>query len=175
MLTLTILRHAKSSWDHPGLDDRDRPLNERGLKAAPRIGRHMAELGLRPDLIVCSTAERTRQTLALVLPELGRPQPPVSYEDELYLAEADVLLNRLRSIRGAARHVLLIGHNPGLHDLAVDLAGSGDRKSLVRLAVKLPTAGLAVMEFAAAGDDWSAIAPGDGHLATFATPKSLEE
>lgn len=173
MLTLTLLRHAKSSWEAPGLSDRERPLNDRGLKAAPRVARHMAALELRPDLIMCSTAERTRQTLALVLPELGRPQPPVSYEDELYLADADVLLNRLRAIRGDTRHVLMIGHNPGLQDLAVELAGTGDRKLLARLTVKLPTAGLVVIEFPGT-DDWSAIAPGDGRLATFATPKSLE-
>lgn len=173
MLTLTLLRHAKSSWEAPGLSDHERPLNGRGLKAAPRMARHMASLGLKPDLIVCSTAQRTRQTLALVLPELGRPQPIVSYEAELYLAESDVLLNRLRAVRGDSRHVLVIGHNPGLHDLAVALAGTGDAKAIAWLVAKLPTAGLVVLEFPGT-TDWSTLAARGGRLATFATPKALE-
>ena len=97
MLTLSLLRHAKSSWDDPGLDDLDRPLNERGREAAPRMGHFLARNAVRAGLVLCSTSLRTRQTLDLVLPHL-QPAPSVAYEDALYLAPASVLLKRFRKV-----------------------------------------------------------------------------
>jgi phosphohistidine phosphatase len=123
MKTLWLLRHAKSSWDDPALADHDRPLAPRGRKAGKRIRRWAADNGTRPDLVLCSTAERAQATLELVLPGLGSPD--VELEAGLYHASADVLLDRVRALGPELDGVLLIGHNPGLHDLASLLAPPG--------------------------------------------------
>jgi phosphohistidine phosphatase len=170
MLTLSLLRHAKSSWDDPALDDFDRPLGERGVKAAPLMGRYLMAEDLRPDLVICSGAVRTRATLALIMPELGAPPPDISYEDDLYLASASRLLGRVHKA-DRARNILLIGHNPGLHALALALVGDGKRRDLDALATKFPTAALAVFTFDV--DKWSAVKAGTGALVRFVTPRQL--
>lgn len=170
MLTLSLLRHAKSSWDDSSLDDFERPLNKRGEAAAPRMGQFMAQHGLAPDLILCSTALRARQTLDLVLPRLPE-RPQVIYEDSLYLAAASVMLARLHRVDPKLRHVLIVGHDPGMQGLALELAGDGDPKLLQALSAKFPTAGLAVIRFKARA--WSKVAAGAGTLELFATPKQL--
>jgi phosphohistidine phosphatase len=176
MLTLTLLRHAKSSWDEPTLDDYDRPLAKRGKKAAPEIGAALAAMGLRPDLVLCSGAARARATLDLVLAKLGAPVPEVVYDDELYMADPEALLARLQRVGpGAAgetpRHVMLVGHNPGLEELALLLVGSGAADDTARMAAKFPTAAVAVVGFNA--ESWEAIEPGSGRLEHFLTPKQL--
>jgi phosphohistidine phosphatase len=171
MLTLSLLRHAKSSWDDPELEDHERPLAKRGTKDAPRIGAFMAAEKLKPDYVLCSGAVRARATLTLVLAELpGRP-PEITYDDEIYLAEPPRLLSRLAKVRASAHHVLMVGHNPGLHALALTMTGSGERKALAALAGKFPTGSLAVIEFEAGS--WSDIKPGSGRLRLFATPRRL--
>ncbi len=170
MLTLSLLRHAKSSWDDPGLQDFDRPLNDRGREAAPRMGRFMAKNGVLPELILCSSSVRTRQTLDLVLAHLS-PAPTVAYEDAIYLAAASVLLQHVRKGAGKAKHVMVVAHDPGMHQLALELAGSGDPELLDALATKFPTAGLAVIDFDAQA--WSRVRPGAGQLRIFMTPKRL--
>jgi len=169
MLTLSILRHAKSSWDVTELDDFDRPLAKRGAKAAPEIGAKLASEKLVPDLVLCSTAIRTRATLALVIPELPAPPAEIKYEDELYLAPPSVLLDRLRRVTGSVAHILLVGHNPGLHGLALELTADGSRDDLRDLATKFPTGTLAVLTFKL--DRWSEIGPATGDLKLFVTPK----
>lgn len=170
MLTLSLLRHAKSDWSGPGMDDFDRPLAARGLEAAPRIGAYMAASGLRPRLILCSAAVRTRQTLDLVLPYLGE-SPEISIERGLYLAPASVMMARARRVPDGVPHVMMIGHDPGMHETALALAGAGEAGALAALARKFPTAGLAVIAFDVA--HWADIAPGIGKLLRFVTPKSL--
>jgi phosphohistidine phosphatase len=176
MLTLTLLRHAKSSWDDSGLDDYDRPLAKRGKKAAPEMGAALAAMGLRPDLVLCSGAVRARATLDLVLAKLGAPVPEVVYDDDVYMAAPDALLARLHRLGpGAAgevpHHVMLVGHNPGLEELAVLLVGSGAADDTARMAEKFPTAAAAVIGFNA--DTWALIEPGSGRLEHFLTPKRL--
>jgi len=171
MLTLSILRHAKSSWDDHELSDHERPLNKRGTKAAADIGRHIAQSGERPELILSSDAVRTRATVALLLSELGTPAPDVVYDSSLYLAEPVTLIGRLRKVDNAIKHVMLVGHNPGLHAISLSLPGSGDLKTLQRLAMKFPTAGLVRISFSF--DDWSSIKPGSGTLKEFITPREL--
>src|SRR5262249_29231195 len=145
MLTLSLLRHAKSSWADARLKDIDRPLNARGEDAAPLMGAFMAREKLSPDLILCSPAERTRQTLELVLAYL-EPAPEVVSEAGLYLASPGGMLKRLRKLARKIRHVMIVGHNPGLHALAQQLVGDeGEAESLEALAAKFPTAGLAVI------------------------------
>jgi phosphohistidine phosphatase len=176
MLTLALLRHAKSSWDNPGLDDYDRPLAKRGKKAAPEMGAALAAMGLRPDLIICSGAARARATLDLVLKKLGAPVPEVVYDDAVYMATPGALLARLHRIGPSEtgempRHVMLVGHNPGLEELALLLVGSGAADDTARMAEKFPTAAVAVIGFNA--DSWGLIAPGAGRLEHFLTPKQL--
>lgn len=171
MRTLSLLRHAKSSWDDPVLDDFDRPLSERGRRDAPRMGAFMAERGLIPDLVLCSSARRTRETLDLVLAPLGRPDIAVTFSRDLYLAPAEALLNALRGCDAGRRHVLLVGHDPGLSELCAELAGSGPRDDLAAMASKFPTAGLAVVDIEA--PDWRALGLGQGRLRLFMTPKRL--
>jgi phosphohistidine phosphatase len=171
MRTLLLLRHAKSSWAEPGLEDFDRPLGRRGQRAAPAMGAAMRARGLVPDLVLCSGAARARETLALVLPELGR-EVPVRFEDGLYLAAAATLRARIRKLPPTKKRVLLVGHNPGMHELALDLAGQGRADDMAALARKFPTAALAALDIDVSR--WSAVAPGDARLRAFLTPRSLE-
>jgi len=169
MLTLSLMRHAKSDWSGTGVGDFDRPLSARGLEAAPRMGAYMASAGLRPQLILCSEAVRTRQTLDLVLPHLGTPE--ISIERGLYIASSATMIARLQRVASSFTHVMMIGHDPGMHETALALPGGGDQAALAMLARKFSTAGLAVITFQAA--DWADIAPGTGTLRCFVTPKSL--
>jgi phosphohistidine phosphatase len=171
MRTVSLFRHAKSSWDNPGADDFERPLAKRGEKAAPRMGAFMAETSIVPELILCSPARRTRETLELVLPHL-EPAPIVLVEEPLYLASAATLLARLRQVEAGIAHVMVIAHDPGLHQLALELSGRGEAETLHALASKFPTAALAVIDFEKARD-WSRIRPGAGHLRLFMAPKML--
>jgi phosphohistidine phosphatase len=170
MLTLSLLRHAKSSWDNPNLQDFDRPLNERGRDATPRMGAFMGEQGIAPDLILCSPSVRTRQTLDLVLPHLS-PTPTVLYEDAIYLGAPSALLKRIRAVEARVGHVMIVGHDPGLHRLAMELSGSGEPELLQALARKFPTAALAVIVFEK--KTWSKVKSGGGRLQLFMTPKRL--
>lgn len=170
MLTLSLFRHAKSSWDNPNLQDFDRALNERGRDAAPRMGAYMAEHGITPDLILCSPSVRTRQTLELVLPHFTA-RAPVLYEDAIYLAAPPTLLKRIRKLDVDVKHTMIVAHDPGLHRLAMQLSGSGDSDLLQSLIEKFPTAALAVIEFG--GRSWSKVQLGAGHLKLFMTPKRL--
>ncbi|HML92205.1 histidine phosphatase family protein [Methyloceanibacter sp.] len=170
MLTLSLLRHAKSSWKNPALPDRERPLNARGMGDAPVMGRAMSERGIDPELILCSTAQRTVDTLALVLPEL-KIEPKIVYEDVLYHANPAEMLDMLRGIQPGASSVLLVGHNPEIQALALQLIGAGPHEPRGRLAEKFPTGGLAVINFTAGL--WSSVDVGSGSLAAFVTPREL--
>jgi phosphohistidine phosphatase len=170
MLTLCLLRHAKSSWEDASMQDFDRPLARRGEEAAPRMGAYMAAEGIEPQLILCSPATRARQTLDLVLPKLAG-DPSLEFEDGLYLASSSGLLARIRKVRANVKCLMLVGHDPGMHGLAVELAGQGRPEDLHRLANKFPTAGLAVITFGLA--HWSQVKPKAGELATFTSPRRL--
>ena len=168
MLTLTLLRHAKSSWGDASLGDFDRPLNGRGREAASLMGALMHRNGLRSDHILCSPALRTRQTLDLVRaahPALGEAE----VQQRLYHATPAVLLRVVREVPETARLVLLIGHNPGLHQLAVWLTGSGLPSKRRSLAEKMPTGALVVLTFEVSR--WADVRPGSGHLRLFARPR----
>jgi phosphohistidine phosphatase len=168
--TLILLRHAKSSWDQPELADVDRPLAERGQQAAPAMARHLSAQGLVPQVVLCSHAERVRQTWELLAPELGRGVA-CRVLRSLYLAAPRRLLQTVRRLGDDVEVAMMIGHNPGLASLAVTLAGRGRKKNLARLRRKFPTAALAVLEFEVA--TWKDLAPGTGRLAAFVRPKDL--
>jgi phosphohistidine phosphatase len=169
MRTLHLLRHAKSSWDAPRLDDHDRPLSGRGRKAAPAMGEWMAAHGVAPELILVSTAKRTQETLKAILPSL-RDKPDVESEETLYLATADELLARLRRLPASRREVMLIGHNPGLHELALLLAQAGEGVDHQRLKEKFPTAALASLE---SPGTWSSLKPGSMRLVRCIRPENV--
>ena len=172
MLTLSLLRHTKSSWKSPTQDDYDRSLASRGEADAPRMGNAMAKRGIEPELVLCSSARRTRETLALVLPEL-RAEPKVIYAESLYHAAPASILQMLQGISAGASQVLLVGHNPVLHALALDLVGSGPKHIRDRLATKLPTGGLVVITFPVSR--WRDIAVNTGQLTLFLTPREVEK
>lgn len=172
MKRLYLLRHAKSSWDDPTLSDSDRPLNKRGRKAAPRIGKLLRQRGWLPELVLCSSAARAKETWELAAAEL-KPPPTEKRLKNLYLATPSQLLRALQRSPAACGSVLLIGHNPGLATLATQLAGPGsDRKALARLREKYPTAGLAI--FDVEGEDWTGASPGRCALSHFVVPSDLD-
>jgi phosphohistidine phosphatase len=145
MKTLLLLRHAKSSWSHPALNDHDRPLKKRGLKAAPRMGAVMREHGLRPDLVLCSTALRAQETWKLVQPELPDGQfIPLTLSADLYHCQPAQFFSALSNVTEPTDSVLVIGHNPDLESFVTELTGESHR---------LPTAALIKLELPL--DVWS--------------------
>jgi phosphohistidine phosphatase len=160
---LELLRHAKSSWAEAELADHDRPLNSRGRDAAALIGRHLHQQDLLPDLVLCSSAVRARQTSD----RLGLPAAiEVKIEDDLYGASALGLLARIHQVPASVQTLLVIGHNPGIEDLARMLGRQGPQS-----IARFPTAALAV--FGLPIDAWTQLGPGSGHLDGFVTPREL--
>ena len=166
--TLYLLRHAKSSWSDPALADEERPLAPRGRRDAKRVCEHLERLGIAPALVLCSSARRAVQTLELLQPALG-PVTPVLIEPELYGATAEELLGRLRALPDDVASVLLIGHNPGLQDLALLLASAG--AELSRVEAKFPTSALATFSLPKAA--WRQLSQGEAVLDAFVVPKQL--
>ena len=169
---LVLLRHAKSSWDDPFIDDFDRPLAKRGRKAAKRVAARFQRRRIRPDLVLCSPAVRARETLDLVAGALGA-RAQVAYDKALYLAEPDDLLARIRAADDAAACVMLVGHNPGMHELALSLLRSGARKDRTRMTEKFPTA--AVARFKVPVAHWAELEPGGASLLDFVRPGDLDD
>jgi len=165
---LYLLRHAKSSWDDPTSDDHERPLAPRGRRAAHGIAEHLRRHDITPAMVLCSSSRRTRETLEAITPAL-RKKTDQLIEDGLYAADAAELLDRLHQIPDDVPSVMLIGHNPGLQDLAVTLASSGRR--LESLRTKFPTAALATLSIPSAG--WSRLSPGDAQLEDLVVPREL--
>ena len=169
MRRLILLRHAKS--DHPaGVADRERPLNPRGRRAAPVVGAHLAAEGLIPDLALVSPARRAQETWEAAADALGKPEGRPA--PEIYEAPWERVLETIRAAPDAAATLLVVGHNPGLGDLAQALAGQGPRKLLSRLASEFPTAAYAVIDLDA--DHWAAIEPGQGRLERFVRPRDID-
>lgn len=172
MYQLLLLRHAKSSWDDPATSDHDRPLNARGRRAVATMRAALRDLGLIPDMILVSSARRTQETLALLEP--WDDTPLVEVMDPLYLAPPARLLTILQNVAESVRSVMVIGHNPGLHELAIALVGpdalDGRTGPAQRLNEGFPTTALA--EFAVVGP-WQSLHGGDGRLVRFLTPRDL--
>lgn len=173
MKTLTLLRHAKSGWDDPVIRDFDRPLNAKGLRAAATIGRKAQEIGLEIDRLVASPAARVVQTLDGFFDGLGRSIEPV-WDRRIYLASSATLLDIVRETDASVNHLMLVGHNPGLEDLVLDLIAD-DGSSPLRDTVesKFPTASLARISFD--GEDWVSLTPVSGaKLDLFLRPRDLD-
>jgi phosphohistidine phosphatase len=171
MLRLMLLRHAKSAWPE-GVEDHDRPLADRGKKAAPVMGRYMAAQSLAPDLAVVSTARRAQETWALAGAALPRE---IKRRDEsrIYEASAQAILGVIRKTPARVKALLLVGHNPGFADLALMLASEGEPDATARLRKKYPTGALAVIDFDV--KRWKLVSPGEGKVERFVTPKTARE
>jgi phosphohistidine phosphatase len=176
MKRLLLLRHAKAIPGTTKSGDHGRPLNERGRLDAPRMGIAMQHKRYLPDQVLCSTAQRTLETWEHVAPELDE-KPEVTFVDELYLAPWKLIANMVRAQPETANVVLVVGHNPGLEDLARALArkprADDERKRVDALNDKFPTSALAVLDFDV--EAWSEIASGTGVLTDFIRPRSLTD
>lgn len=179
MKDLLLLRHAKSSWGDPDTDDFDRPLNKRGRRAAASMARYLDAEGLRPGLVLCSAAQRTRETLEFLIASLG-PRLPLHIEPKLYLADAATLFARLRRVPADIASVLVLAHNPGLQELALELAeaaGAEGDALRERMERKFPTAALA--RFRLKIDSWADLTadrlPGAVKILGFTIPADLPD
>ncbi|PWE55175.1 phosphohistidine phosphatase [Metarhizobium album] len=166
---LLLLRHAKSAWPE-GVADKERPLAPRGEKAAPVMGAYLARERLNADLALVSPARRTQESWTLL--RRAWPKAPGRRDiDDLYETSAETVLAVIRTLEADRRSVLILGHNPGLEDLARLLIGAGQTDDRLRLETKFPTCGLAVIDFKV--KSWAKLAPGSGTLERFVMPKML--
>jgi phosphohistidine phosphatase len=179
MRRLMLLRHAKTEHDAPSGRDHDRRLDERGRLDAAAIGTWIGRHPPLPDTVLVSTAVRAKQTWEIARDAMHEafreaPHPQVEWLDEIYGAETAQLLQivRMASATDPAR-LMLVGHNPGMHELALMLAGGGDAAAKKALEDNLPTAGLAILDFAI--DDWNEVAFRRGKLVRFTSPKLLKQ
>jgi phosphohistidine phosphatase len=171
MKTLTLLRHAKSAWDDPVARDFDRPLNGKGRRAAARMGDFMRESGMVFDQVFASPAVRVRQTIGGVEDGYGQTLHPI-FDPRIYLASAETLLDLVQEIPDQADRVLLIGHNPGLEMLALELTEGNPNAYRGEIEVKYPTASLAVIELDV--EHWRDAVMGRGRIALFMRPRELD-
>lgn len=170
MKSLTLLRHAKSGWDDPVSRDFDRPLNPRGRRAARTVGREMKAQGLAFDLVLASTARRVIETLDEVAAGYGVLTP--EYDERLYLASVATLLDIVRHAPDRHDRLLLVGHNPGMEELALRLARR-DREGLrSEVEIKYPTGTLAEIELPV--EHWTDVKEGTGRIARFIRPRDLD-
>jgi phosphohistidine phosphatase len=171
MRRLLLLRHAKAERSDPGARDISRVLIERGRKDAAKIGAYMAGHALIPDRVVLSPAARTRETWKYAAIAF-EPAPPVVSAEQLYDATPHDIIGIIKESPASAQTLMLIGHNPGLHEAALMLIASGDVDTRERLREGLPTSGLIIIDFAF--NDWSKVHPQSGRLERFVSPKTLE-
>ena len=174
MKTVYLLRHAKSDWAEGGLKDNERPLSDRGKKAAPQMAAYIKAQKYKPDLVLCSTARRTVETFDALKEALG-DDINVRFEDGLYLAEPHKLLERLTWLDDGIKSAMIIGHNPGIAQLAAQLARSpedvDEEKTHKRMREKFSTGALAVIKMPIKA--WAELKYGRGRLVDFMRPKDL--
>ena len=171
MKRLTVLRHAKSSWDDPHLDDFDRPLNNRGWKSARRMGAEMKRRGMHFDLVLASTAARVRETIDGVQEEFDFGAP-IQFEPRIYMTSEGTLMDLIRALPEKVKAPLLVGHNPDLEHLLVGLTRDDERGQRRRVPGKYPTGALAVVELPA--KKWAEVAPESGEIVELILPKELD-
>jgi phosphohistidine phosphatase len=171
MKSLHLLRHAKSSWKDPGLNDHDRPLNKRGRQTAKMMATYLRRAKIAPDLVICSTAMRAQQTLDPIIKAEKKP-PKIVLVREIHEGAQRKLWEQLWNLPESAKSVLLIGHNPALHDLALELAHADLNTLLPSAGEKFPTGAMASFRF---DGTWKALEPHGAFLASYITPKTVAE
>ena len=164
MKELILVRHAKSSWDHPGLSDHERPLNGRGEKSAPLVGEALAERGVRPDVMISSTAVRAYTTAKVIAGKIGYPEEAIIQDEAIYLAGVSTLLRVIQGIDEGHESAALFGHNPGFHDLA---------NTLLRVPSIDRMVTCAVVHMRLDVDHWGAVGAGEGELIEHLWPRRL--
>ena len=172
MKTLILMRHAKSAWDAGQISDHNRPLSDRGRETAPAMGQWLKAQKLKPDLVLCSTATRVSETLALLQQNLP-PETQVKSLEALYMALPREILTVLAKVKekDKVETLMVIGHNPGIGSLAHWLAGQGDKRALERMKEKFPTGAIAVIDFDISS--WRDLDGEQGNLRQFMTPREL--
>src|SRR5260221_9732237 len=170
MKTLHLLRHAKSSWKDPGLDDHDRPLSKRGRETAKGIAAYLRRAKIAPDLVICSTAVRARQTFDPIA-KTTKP-PKIVLEKGIYEVAQEKIWKHLWKLPESAECVILIGHNPGLHDLALELADADSAELVPARGGKFPTGAMASFCFDGA---WNAVRPHSAMLFSYMRPKAMKK
>jgi phosphohistidine phosphatase len=165
-----LFRHAKAERSQPGERDHGRVLAARGREDAPKLGAYMVRHGLIPDAVIVSTSARTRETWDRAATAFA-PAPPATAEERLYDAGPHAILQVVQKTNNRIGTLLVVGHNPGLHELAVMLAASGDRSARRQLQEGFPTGALAVIDFKE--EDWSDLSPAAGRLERLVVPRSL--
>jgi phosphohistidine phosphatase len=168
--TLTLLRHAKAEAGASGQEDKARGLTERGVRGTEIIGKYLSEKGLQPDKVLCSSSIRTTETFLKVERAINRPLP-VEYSDKLYLASAAEMLNLIATVPGTVQHLMVVAHNPGIHELCIKLAKEGDEQLIEKMTVKFPTC--AVATFTCHAPDWGTLKVARCKLVDFVSPKML--
>lgn len=171
MRRLLLLRHAKAEKSEPGTKDFARVLIDRGRKDAAKIGTYMAAHALVPDRVILSPAARTQETWKYAAAAF-HPAPAAMSTEKIYDATPHSILAVIKDAPAAAHTLMVIGHNPGLHELALMLIAAGDIDARERLREKLPSSGLVIIDFAF--DNWNKLHPQSGRLERFISPKSLE-
>ena len=161
MIRLFLVRHAKSSWDDPSLDDIDRPLNERGKKNAPEMGIRLRKQGIKPDLLISSPAKRAFTTAKKISEEIGYPKKDIQIDDRLYHGSSNSMISVIQSLNEKVNSVMIFGHNPGFTDFANMLCGIN--------IYNIPTAGIVAIDFSV--DSWSEVDYNMGELVFFDYPK----
>lgn len=161
MKHLTLVRHAKSSWNHPELDDFDRPLNERGKHDAPMMAKLLVQKKVLPDLIISSPAKRAIKTARIIAKEIGYPKDKIELNSTIYEANVLALLNVIHGINDKFKYAMLFGHNPGFNDLGYLLT--------LHDVGNIPTCGILAMEFTISS--WKEVAKGNGRFVSFDFPK----
>jgi phosphohistidine phosphatase len=170
MRRLLLFRHAKAERAEAGQSDLDRPLTHQGLEEAELIGAYIARHAFLPDTAIVSPSVRTRETFSRAAATM-MPSPAPTFDPRAYDASPSALLNILKGLPEEARTVMLIGHNPGLHELALMLVGTGDIETRERLREKFPTAALAIIDFPL--DSWARLHPSAGRLERCIEPKLI--
>lgn len=167
-MNILLMRHAKSSWDHPGLADHDRPLAERGKRDAPKMGRMLKKTGLTPGHIITSTARRALETANLVAGHSGFNPEKIETDRGLYFSSSEDYLKAIQRTSHKVETVMLVGHNPLMEEVCSQLVTMRDR-----LSVRFPTAAIACLRFD--GRSWSDCEPGVNQLVWFVNPKIISK
>jgi phosphohistidine phosphatase len=167
---LLLLRHAKAVPGDPASDDHERPLAARGRRDAARIGAEIERRGLEPTQVLCSSSRRTRETLELLMPHLGAGLAVV-VDRSLYLAGPEEILDRIAEVRDRVHTLLVVGHHPGLAELALRLVRRSGARATARMGQKFPTGALAALRFPAGR--WRDLAPHSGILDAFVAPREI--
>jgi phosphohistidine phosphatase len=167
MKKLYVIRHAKSSWDNTDVPDLERPLNDRGKRDAPRMGKRLKEKDVHPDMLLSSHANRAYATCTIIAQVLGCPKDLLKTDKRLYHSNENTILNVLKGLNDKVKSIMIFGHNPGLTDFTNSLSDEGF------VTNNIPTCGVVIFDIGI--DSWKDIEFGRGHLLFFDFPKSKDD